>query len=151
MIRRDPVNGGFLTYISEVRDLIGGISTQPGFRHMVNTTIDIALVQQMIEHDAFGIEELLKLTTTIFTLIGDLQSPARKAEYQEWFESFVTLCKQCPSLNNALNLLPAFFEIAAARIEELQIEVCWVHLYAILIIIYYRKTFVTVLSPHILL
>jgi hypothetical protein len=120
---RDAVNGGLLSYISEVKDLIGGISTQPGFRHMVNGAIDIALVKQMVDNNAFDIQELLNLTTTIVALISDLQSPARKVEYQEWFGSFVARCKQCSSLSDALKLLPMFFEMATSRIEELQIEV----------------------------
>ena len=78
----------------------------------------------MIDNNAFDLEEAVTLMQTIVSLIHDLQSPARQAEYSVWFQAFVVRCRASGSLDNVLKLLPSFFEVATMRIEELQIEVC---------------------------
>ena len=121
---RDAVNGGFLAHFADLRDRLASVTSNVELQRLVMTSIDVELIKQMVDNEAFDVEEVARLTTTVVSLIASLQSPVDKAEYTEWYERvFKERLSRCATLNDALPLIPPFFEVAVSRIENVQVGV----------------------------
>jgi hypothetical protein len=124
---RDITRSGFLQNVSDLLLKIADITSNKDFQSHALNSLDFAHYQSMIEHHAFGSSELLCVLDTIVDLLSEIQSEVRKKEYQEWYHAITASFRQPENEELAMNslvlFLPLFFEMAMARIDELQIEV----------------------------
>lgn len=87
----------------------------------------------MINHHAFGYEEIIQIMDTLVALICEIQSEIRKKEYHDWYQQKIRNYSYHHEndendkeilLNKIVLFLPLYFEMAMTRIDELQLEVC---------------------------
>ena len=122
--RRDPIRSGFLSIL---QDIVGRISalipTRSDVHARLRSAIDLDLLQQMFVNDAMGVGDLMKVFSTLVSVITQLQSPLRAEELLRWFDQFALHCQSCEKIDDALLFLPKFFRVASERLEQIQVEI----------------------------
>lgn len=121
---RDAVSSGFLSFLQDIVGRIASlIPSRSDMHEELNTSVDLALLHQMVEKNAMTVGDLVSVLSTLVTFITKLQSPHASSEFIGWFNPFAMHCHSQTNLNDALVYLPKFFEVTSERLDQMQLEI----------------------------
>jgi len=117
-VREEPPDYDWITRLyQEIRTRLSSLLKQGSvFRKEIESSMDVQLFRQMIEHKAFGAVELYNLIEHVFELCKKLGSPARDNEVDQFKFQVLGLMK-----NNGTfaQIVPLFIKNANKSIDNI--------------------------------
>ena len=122
--RRDPISSGFFSLLKDVVSKISMLIPSRGDLHSkLSSAFDFDLLKQMVENDAMGTADMMKLLSTLFEFVTSLQSPHRSSQFTTWYAQYSAHCMSLDKFDDVLPFVPKFFEVISERIEQLHLEI----------------------------
>ena len=117
--RQEPIDSSLFT--AALEDLNARISSFSKPASGDSNLLDFELLHQMLHHSSISAREMAALlSSTVNARLDALIAPVRASRLQAWTEMFRSSCAGVDLWDSFLPLLPFFFEVSSAFVDELQ-------------------------------
>jgi hypothetical protein len=127
--------GRVLSLLSEVRDGLLGLTTNTQFSEEVCSALDIAFLEQQMEHNTLSNEDVVKLLQFVVEKIIELDAPAYEDDSRSWLSGLIESLNdaaspspQDPHPGDFADFLVEVFAWLFAKLEQIRVGVANFHL-----------------------